>query len=78
MAAKTQRSNEHQGTSTVRLVISGILVLCLVIFVAQNLEKVTIDFLFLSVETSMLVAMLICAALGAGAALLFTRGRSGK
>jgi len=62
--------------STARLVISGVLVLLLIIFILQNLEKVTIDFLVFSIETSMMVAMVICALIGAAAALLFTRRRA--
>jgi uncharacterized integral membrane protein len=75
MATGAEHSHERHWMSTTRLVVSGVLVLCLVIFIAQNLEKVTIDFLFFSIETSMLVAMAICAALGAAAALFYTRGR---
>src|SRR5688572_24155981 len=53
MATGAEHSHERHGMSTMRLVVSGVLVLCLVIFIAQNLEKVTIDFLFFSIETSM-------------------------
>jgi uncharacterized integral membrane protein len=76
MASHTERNSEHRGFISPRLIISAVLVVCLAIFVAQDLEKVTIDFLFFSIETSMLVAMLICAGLGAAAALLFTHRRS--
>jgi uncharacterized integral membrane protein len=73
MATTTDGHNHDRGISTTRLVSSGILVILLIIFVLQNLEKVQIDFLIFSIETSMLVAMLICAVLGAVAALLFAR-----
>jgi uncharacterized integral membrane protein len=56
--------------------VSAILVVLLIVFILQNLEKVQIDFLIFSIETSMLVAMLICAGLGAAAALLVTRRRA--
>ena len=76
MASSEQGNQQRGGMSTLRMVVSGVLVLVLIIFILQNLEEVTIDFLIFSVETSMLVAMVICALLGAVAALLFTRRRS--
>ncbi len=74
MATTTEgRDDRRAATSTVRNLLSAVLILLLVVFVLLNLEKVSIDFLIFTVETSMLVAMLICALLGAAAALLFTR-----
>jgi uncharacterized integral membrane protein len=74
MATTTDGQRDHgRGMSTTRLVVSGVIILLLIVFILQNLEKVQIDFLIFSIETSMLVAMLICAVLGAAAALLFTR-----
>jgi uncharacterized integral membrane protein len=76
MATNAEHRHQQRSILSPRLIVSAVLVLCLVIFVAQNLEEVTIDFLFFSIQTSMLVAMLICAGLGAAAALLFKRSRS--
>ncbi len=74
---RTQGSNDRiDRIATIRTVLSGILILLLIVFILQNLEQVTIDFLVFTVETSMLVAMLICALLGAAATLLITRRRS--
>jgi uncharacterized integral membrane protein len=76
MASNEQgRQDRGGGMSTMRTVVSGVLVIVLIVFILQNLEKVTIDFLFFTLETSMVVAMVICALLGAVAALLFMRGR---
>ncbi len=76
MAANDQQPQSRGTMSTLRLIISGVLILILIVFILQNLEEVTIDFLIFSLETSMVLAMVICALLGAAAALLFTR-RSG-
>jgi uncharacterized integral membrane protein len=76
MATTTERHEHHRGGPSVRLIVSAILVVLLIVFILQNLEKVQIDFLIFSIETSMLVAMLICAGLGAAAALLVTRRRA--
>ena len=58
--------------STIRTAVGAVLLILLVVFVAINLQEVEIDFLIFSVQTPMLVAMLICALLGAAAALLFS------
>lgn len=77
MATTSEGHDGRQsGTPTARNILSAVLILLLVVFVLQNLEEVRIDFLVFTVETSMLVAMLICALLGAAAALLFTRQRT--
>lgn len=48
-----------------RLYVLGIAALVLLIFVAQNSQKVTIDFLFVETETPLIFALLAAAGLGA-------------
>jgi uncharacterized integral membrane protein len=42
----------------------GIAGLLLAIFVAQNVQKVTVDFLFVETETPLIIALLIAGGLG--------------
>jgi uncharacterized integral membrane protein len=45
--------------------VLGIAILLLLIFIAQNAQKVTVDFLFVETETPLIFALLIAGALGA-------------
>jgi uncharacterized integral membrane protein len=75
MAASTHHHDPQRRhpLATARFVVGGLLLLALMVFVLQNLEKVEIDFLWLEIETNLLVAMLLCALAGAAATLLLTR-----
>ena len=48
-----------------RTYVLGIAVLVLLIFVAQNSQKVTVDFLFTETDTPLIFALLLAGALGA-------------
>lgn len=53
----------------------------LVVFVAQNSQEVTVDFLFTTTETPLIFALLIAGALGAligWLAPILRRGRRGR
>lgn len=75
MAKDAQSSSRPGNLPMVRLGVSAVLVLLFVVFVLVNLETVEIDFVLFTVRTSMLVALVISALLGAFAALVFTRPR---
>ena len=47
-----------------RVYVLGVAVLLLAILVAQNVQKVTVDFLFVETETPLIVALVIAGALG--------------
>jgi uncharacterized integral membrane protein len=48
-----------------RVYVLGIAIFLFVILIAQNSQKVTVDFLFVDTETPLIVALLIAGALGA-------------
>jgi uncharacterized integral membrane protein len=48
-----------------RLYVLGVAAIVLLIFVVQNSQKVTVDFLFTETETPLIFALLIAGALGA-------------
>ena len=48
-----------------RTYVLGIAILLLAIFVFQNAQKVTVDFLFVETETPLIFALLVAGALGA-------------
>ena len=48
-----------------RTYVLGVAVLVLLIFVVQNSQKVTVDFLFTETETPLIFALLLAGALGA-------------
>jgi uncharacterized integral membrane protein len=48
-----------------RAYVLGIAIVVLLIFVIQNSQKVTVDFLFTETETPLIFALLIAGALGA-------------
>ena len=48
-----------------RVYVLGVAALLLLILVAQNSQKVTVDFLFVETETPLIVALLIAGGLGA-------------
>jgi uncharacterized integral membrane protein len=48
-----------------RAYVLGIALLLLAIFVLQNSQKVTVDFLFVETETPLIFALLVAGALGA-------------
>ncbi len=48
-----------------RLYLLSIAILVLAIFVVQNSQKVTVDFLFTETETPLIFALLVAGALGA-------------
>lgn len=45
--------------------VLGVALLLLLILVLQNVQKVTVDFLFVETETPLIVALLVAGALGA-------------
>ncbi len=48
-----------------RTYVLGVAILLLAIFVLQNAQKVTVDFLFVETETPLIFALLVAGALGA-------------
>ena len=55
---------EKKQRSSWKLWAVGIAALLLAIFVAQNVQKVTVDFLFVETETPLIIALLIAGGLG--------------
>jgi uncharacterized integral membrane protein len=58
---------------TVRLVLGVAILVLFVIFVSLNSESVTVDFIFIEGETSLVLVFLICAMVGALVAYLLGR-----
>jgi uncharacterized integral membrane protein len=73
------RSSVDKGRAT-RLAVAGIAILVAVVFIAQNNDRVELNFLVLSVTTRVWVGLLVSLALGAllgqGAEALWARRRS--
>ena len=53
-------------------------VIVLIVFVVQNSQEVTVDFLFTTTETPLIFALLIAGALGAAIGWLLPRVRRGR
>jgi uncharacterized integral membrane protein len=49
----------------IKTYVLGIAILLLLILVFQNIQKVTVDFLFVETQTPLIVALLVAGALGA-------------
>lgn len=60
----THEGLPHQQRHGWRTYLLGAALLVLLIFVAQNSQKVTIDFLFVETETPLIFALLVAAGLG--------------
>jgi uncharacterized integral membrane protein len=59
-----ERIQSKQGPGW-RAYVLGIAILLLMIFVFQNSQKVTVDFLFVETETPLIFALLVAGGLGA-------------
>lgn len=62
--APIEGSPKRQGPGW-RTYVLGVAGLLLAIFVVQNSQKVTVDFLFVETETPLIFALLVAGALGA-------------
>jgi uncharacterized integral membrane protein len=61
-----------------RVYVLGIAGLLLAILIAQNLQKVTVDFLFVETETPLIIALVIAGALGALIGWAYPHVRRGR
>ncbi len=61
---QTEGAPRKQGRGP-KIYVLGIAVLLLLILVLQNMQKVTVDFLFVETQTPLIVALLVAGALGA-------------
>ena len=70
-----------QGGANWKLWLAGIAALLLAIFIAQNIQSVTIDFLFVETETPLIFGLLVAGVLGFAIGWLLPivrRGRRGE
>ena len=63
--AEPEEIQPQQKRTSWRVWALGIAVLLAIIFIAENAQKVKVDFLFVSTTTPLVVALLISVALGA-------------
>jgi uncharacterized integral membrane protein len=85
MERRTDRSSswtdriDVSTADVVRIALAGLAVLYAIIFIASNTAQVTIDFVFITADVSLVVALGLVAVLGvvAGAALIAVRRHRG-